>query len=221
MKLLIKFPTRGRKNKFFNTLKKYESFLSKKIDYHFLVSMDIDDIEMNSDEVRSILDTFKNLSYFYGESKSKIEAVNRDIEKYYDWNIILLASDDMIPVEKNFDEIIVSEMKDTFPDTDGVLFFYDGFVRTKVNTLSILGKKYYDRFGYLYFPKYKSTYCDNEFTDVANILGRQKYIDRVIIRHEHPDHGFGKRDFIHYNNALNESYDSSLYKQRKSINFGI
>jgi len=221
MKLLIKFPTRGRRSKFFNVLKKYELFLSKEVEYQFLITMDEDDKEMNNTEVIEILKTFNNLSFFYGNSKSKVEAVNNDIDKVKDWDILLLASDDMIPVEKNYDKIIIDEMKKEFSDTDGVLFFHDGFVKNKVNTLSILGKKYFDRFNYIYYPEYLSTYCDNEFTEVADILHKQKYINKIIIRHEHPDHGFGSRDFVHYNNMLNEKHDSSLFLKRKKDNFNL
>ena len=111
-------------------------------------------------------------------------------------------------------------MEKNFSDTDGVLWFADGN-RKDLNTLSILGKKYYDRFGYIYNPEYKSTWCDNEFTDVANILKKQVFIDRVIIKHEHPDWGFGGRDNIHNLNSSNENYDKSVYLKNKSVNFGL
>ena len=220
MKLLVKFPTRGRKNKFFNVLNSYHKNLSKKHDVKFLITLDIDDLEMNNVDSIDILKTFKNTEYVFGTSKSKIDAVNRDLENYQDWDVVLLASDDMIPKEFGYDDIILSEMEKNFSDTDGVLWFADGN-RKDLNTLSILGKKYYDRFGYIYNPEYKSTWCDNEFTDVANILKKQVFIDRVIIKHEHPDWGFGGRDNIHNLNSSNENYDKSVYLKNKSVNFGL
>jgi hypothetical protein len=221
MKLVIKFPTRNRKNKFLNTLKKYDNLLSKKIDVRFLITMDEDDTEMNCQDVKEILNTYSNLTFFYGNSKNKIDAVNKDLDKIEDWDIVLLASDDMIPVVKGYDEIIVENMKKLYPDTDGVLWFNDGFQGEKLNTLSILGKKYYDRFGYIYNPEYKSVWCDNEFMSVANILGKQTYIKEIIIKHEHPDYGYGKRDEIHVNNFKNESSDRDVFNKRKLINFGL
>jgi len=220
MKLLIKFPTRNRRNKFLNVLKIYHNFLSKNVDVQFLITMDEDDSEMNNELVRDVLNQYENLVYFYGNSKSKIEAINTDVEKVTDWDILLLASDDMIPKTKNYDEIIVNKMKEHYPDTDGVLWFNDGN-RKDLNTLSILGKKYYDRFNYIYNPKYKSTWSDNEFTDVANLLGKQIYFDEIIIKHEHPDCGFGARDDIHVQNFQNESHDKEVYMKNKSINFGL
>jgi hypothetical protein len=221
MKLLIKFPTRNRKNKFLLTLRKYYNFLSKKHNVYFLITMDEDDHEMNNDDVREILNSYENLKYFYGNSKTKIEAVNNDLDKIEDWDIVLLASDDMIPVVKNYDEVIIEKMKEFYPDTDGVLWFNDGYQGKKLNTLSILGKKYYDRFGYIYNPEYKSVWCDNEFMSVADILKKQTYIEDVIIKHEHPDYGFGKRDIIHTTNLKNESSDKKTFLDRKSINFNL
>lgn len=221
MKLLIKFPTKSRTNKFLNTLKKYQILLSKKIDVKFLITMDIDDNEMNCDLVKEVLNQYDNVIYYYGNSKSKIDAVNRDMDKVSDWDIVLLASDDMIPKVQNYDEIISNKMKEHFPDTDGVLWFNDGYQKDKLNTLCILGKKYYDRFGYIYYPEYKSTWCDNEFMSIANILNKQKYFSEIIIKHEHPDVGFGKRDEIYLNNARNEGWDMNLFNKRKLINFGL
>lgn len=221
MKLLIKFPTRNRRNKFFNVLRKYHNFLSKNIEVKFIISMDSDDKEMNNESTKEILESFTNLSYFYGNSKNKVEAVNRDIEKDNDWQILLLASDDMIPIVKNYDEIIVEKMKQFFPDTDGVLWFNDGYQKDKLNTLSILGKKYYDRFGYIYNPEYKSVWCDNEFMSVANLLNKQKYFDDIIIKHEHPDWGYGNRDLIHHENFKNEFEDRTTFQRNKSKNFNL
>jgi len=221
MKLLIKFPTRARKNKFLVTLRKYYTFLSKKHDVHFLISMDEDDVEMNNDFVREVLNTYENLTYYYGNSKTKVEAINVDLDKHTDWDIVVLASDDMIPQLKGYDDVIIENMKSNFPDTDGILFFNDGFKKNELNTLCILGKKYYDRFGYIYQPDYKSVWCDNEFMEVGNLLGKQVYIDNVIIKHEHPDWGYGKRDFIHTTNLNNLSHDESLYRRRKENNFYI
>ena len=119
------------------------------------------------------LSNMKNVTVVFGDSKTKIEACNADI-KDVDFDIVLLASDDMVPQVRGYDTIIKEAMEDYFPNTDGVLWFNDGYQSRAMNTLCILGKKYYDRFGYIYHPDYISLWCDNEFTVVANMLGRQK-----------------------------------------------
>ncbi len=219
MKLLIKFPTRNRKNKFFKTLIEYQNLCEDFENTHFLITLDNDDESMNPLEVKEIFDTFKNIKVVYGNSNSKIHAVNRDIELSDEWDIILLASDDMTPKVKGYDNIIRNKMKEFYPDTDGILWFNDGHQGNRLNTLCILGKKYYDRFGYIYYPEYKSVWSDNEFMSVGNLLKKQTYFDEVIIEHEHPDWGYGSRDVIHQINSKNESHDRTLFMNRKENNF--
>ena len=104
---------------------------------------------------------------------------------------------------------------------DGVLWYSDGHQKDVLNTLCILGKKYYERFNYIYYPEYKSWYSDNEFTKVSKILNKVKYFDRVIIEHQHPDWGYGKHDIIHIDNHKNASFDRNIFQNREKKNFYI
>jgi hypothetical protein len=221
MKLLIKFPTRNRKNKFFKVLREYQNLCEDLNNTYFLITLDNDDESMNPSDVEDIFNTFKNVKVIYGTSNSKIHAVNRDIELVNDWDIVLLASDDMTPKVKGYDNIIRNKMKEFYSDTDGILWFNDGFQGEKLNTLCVLGKKYYERFNYIYHPDYKSCWSDNEFMEVGKILKKQTYIDSVIIKHEHPDWGYGNRDQIHTNNINDYQYDLEVYNRRKEINFEL
>ena len=219
MKILIKFPTKGRKEKFFSVLDKYYELSDDIGSIEFQITIDEDDTTMNNGSVLDKLKTYKNLKIDLGKSENKIHAINRNIT-VSDWDIILIASDDMIPKVKGYDTIIRDKMKEFYPDTDGILWFHDGN-RKDLNTLSIFGKKYYKRFNYVYHPDYKSFWCDNEFTQVGNILKRQKFIDQVIIHHEHPDWGFGSRDSLYTSNAKNDSHDRQVYLTRSKKNFDI
>jgi hypothetical protein len=219
MKLLIKFPTRNRKNKFFKTLKQYQDLCEDIDNTFFLITLDNDDDTMKLSETNDIFNTFRNVKIVYGDSNSKIHAINRDIELIDEWDVVLLASDDMIPKLKGYDNIIRNKMKEHYPDTDGILWFNDGHQGNRLNTLSILGRKYFDRFGYIYHPEYKSVWSDNEFMTVGNLLGKQTYFDEIIIEHEHPDWGYGNRDIIHKINSENESHDKDLFLNRKENNF--
>ena len=222
MKLLIKFPTRSRKTKFFEVLDLYYNLLADKDNTEFCVSMDTDDISMNNNEVFYMLESYDNLSYFVSNNKSKIQAINADMEEFDDFDIVLLASDDMIPQIKGYDQIIRDNMEKYYPDTDGILWFYDGN-RRDINTLCCLGKKYYDRFKYIYFPNYKSVYVDNEFTLVGNKLKRQTFIDQVIIKHEHPDipEFRDRMDNLYIENSKYYPIDYKLFMLRQKNNFGI
>jgi hypothetical protein len=183
------------------------------------VSIDEDDTSMNTTEVISELKSYSNTQVIVGISENKIHAVNRDMDIVDDWDIVLLASDDMIPQVKGFDKVVNTLMSSNYPDTDGVLFFNDGFKGKELNTLCILGKKYYKRFNYIYHPGYKSTWSDNEFMMVAEKLNKQTYFPMVIIKHEHPDWGYGKHDVIHKMNHVNLIHDKTLFLERSKNNF--
>lgn len=239
MKILYKYPTRQRSLKFLRCISSYYD-LMRGDDYEFVVSIDDDDREMHSPEVMSLMKGMSNLTVRSGNNKTKIEAINADIPTG-EWDILVLVSDDMIPEVEGFDQIIRSDMMREYPDTDGVLWYFDGW-RKDLNTLCILGRKYYNRFGYIYHPEYKSFWCDMEFTEVANSLGRQKYSDTTIIRHLHPDiviqdstaekkfrdllpefasQGSGGHDALWQKNSLPGDPDRLIYEKRKTRNFDI
>jgi len=219
MKLLIKFPTRVRARKFLKVLSTYVKLLDDKTT-PIIVSCDSDDTSMKEEFVTQVISQYDNVEVQFNDNKSKIGAINHNMNNL-EFDIVLLASDDMIPRIKGFDTIIKEKMSSHYPDTDGVLWFNDGYKGETLNTLCILGKKYYDRFGYIYNPEYTSVWCDNEFMDVSKSLNKVTYFDTVIIRHEHPDFGFGSNDSIHMNNIKNESTDRLTYERRKKINFGL
>jgi hypothetical protein len=56
---------------------------------------------------------------------------------------------------------------------------------------------------------------------VATILNKQTYFNEVIIKHEHPDWGYGNRDNIHNKNQNDLSYDNNLFVERKKNNFNL
>ena len=179
MKIRIIFPTRGRKEKFNKTFNLYYSLQDN--DNKYFVICDYDDEKKPDEDKRYTLDV--------GMSFGKIHAINRGV-KYLqddDWDIILLASDDMIPQIKGWDTNIINKMKEHYPDTDGVLWFYDGNrpLNDNLNTLVCMGRKYFKRFGFIYNYHYETFYSDNEFQWVATFLEKQKYFEEVIIKHEH------------------------------------
>ncbi len=220
MKLLIKFPTRDRPEQFFQVLDKYYDLLENPKDTEFCITIDHDDKTMNNEIVLRKLDSYENLYWHLGNSKTKIEAVNADIEQVQNFDILLLASDDMIPQVKGYDEDIRRDMEKYFPNTDGILWYFDG-TRRDLNTLSILGRNYYNRFGYIYHPEYKSLFCDAEFTKVGKILKKQQFIDKVIIKHDHPKTDGLNYDSLYLQNDTYYAADRQFYRSRRQIKFEL
>lgn len=218
MKILFHYPTRNRRDWFKETLATYYDMMSPECDFEFVITLDNDDSSMNDNAVREYLNSIKNLSYVYGDSKTKIEACNADINYLREWDIVVLVSDDMIPVVKDFDKIIVELMTKHFPDTFGALHFNDGlYGKDRTITYSILGRKLYERFGYIYHPAYRSFYCDNEFTDVVRKLKTYHYNPRVIVKHEWSG-GLNSKDALYRRNSGMKG-DEKIYNKRKLLGF--
>jgi len=220
-KLLIKIPTRARSVQFFKVLDAYYAHLSGKIPFHFIITCDLDDPIMSNVYVRNRLKLYPNLSVFYGQNNSKIEAFNNDLEHFKDFDILLVGSDDMIPQIYGYDLDIVENMLHFFPDFDGVLHYNDGFTKNLLITYPILGKKYYDHFGYVFYPEYKGFFCDNELTAVSQILGKYVYFDKVLFEHQHPHNGLGNFDCLYEMNNLYFAIDKNLFFERQNILFDL
>ena len=219
LKLIVKFPTRSRPVKFFQMLDLYYIFMRDN-NFEFIISCDTDDETMNNEEVRKRLDSYPYLKYFFGDNKSKVQAVNANLDDAV-FDILLLASDDMQPVKIGYDLIIKNKMSVFFPDMDGVLWFNDGFQKNQLNTLCIMGNVYYKKFGYIYNPEYISLYSDTEFTAVSNMLNKSKYFDEILIKHiqysivkESPDELYLRND-----NVVIFNKDLATYQRRRSENF--
>lgn len=219
--LLIKIPTRSRPQRFFEVLDKYYEMLSGDVPYSFLITCDEDDSTMNNSMVIERLRQYPNLHFFFGKSKSKIDSYNRDFDKNLKFNILCIGSDDLEPIEPAFDLIIVEEMMSRFPDFDGVVRFSDGLNYSNANIYPVIGKKYFDRFGFVYYPEYKTAYCDNELTDVARRLHKNHDANIVLMRHNHPGFGRAPMDDLYIRNENKQLYkhDAGLYQMRKERDF--
>ena len=219
MKLLIKFPIRGRQKKFFKLLDDLIEKQSGDNILQFLISADTDDEIINSHEVKSNLSIYDNLICFFSPRTNKIDAHNRDIDKVPDdWDILVSVEDDLAVRADNWDKYITAGMERYFPDTDGALWFFDGH-KTDLNTYAILGNKYYKRTGYIYYPEYKSTWCDNDYQMIAEMLGKIKKCDWPMVLFEHV-----RKDIIidnvHIENRGHGTADKSTFMRRKEELYG-
>ena len=218
MKILFKYTTRSRRSNF---LRGYDSILNKianREDYHILISVDKDDQSMFP---LPVLDG--NHTFVVGNSKNKIDAINRDLNEFeYDWDILINMSDDMIFTKKGFDDIIRAEF---YNDFNQYLHFNDGNQKCNVCTMHIVGRNYYDRFKYIYHPDYISLWCDVENDIVAKQLGCYKYMgDNIkLFRHLHPAWGLAPQDALSIKTEDRALWvaDEITFNKRKIKNFGL
>jgi hypothetical protein len=213
VKILVKFPTRSRPAKFLKVLSDYVSKAANNDNIIYLVSIDLNDATMTKEVIEKAYSLHKNVVVIQGISRNKIEACNRDIHLVKGWDVLVLASDDMICQEQGWDEQIRKDMQRNFADLDGVLYYPDGY--TQLNTMCIMGRAYYNRFNYIYHPSYNSLFCDNEFQEVSRLLGKEYKSDLTLFKHEHPVWSGEQYDPLMTRNESFYQVDKRVYEQRK------
>jgi len=232
LKIVFKYTTRSRRSNFLRGIDSIINNLSDKVNYHIFTTIDTDD-----DKMRPLPEIIGNHTYIAGVSKSKVDAINRDmdyINSNYDWDMLINMSDDVCFVKKGFDNIIREEfllhqLERNFDEhlsndeislntNDLVLHFPDGN-RSDLLTVSIIGRDYYNRDNYIYNPEYKSLFCDNEAMEVAKMRGCYKFIDKVIFNHLHPAYNKGIFDAQYQHTESFSNEDRLTYERRKANGF--
>tara|TARA_E500000318_G_scaffold31802_1_gene31643 strand:+ start:15308 stop:15988 length:681 start_codon:yes stop_codon:yes gene_type:complete len=224
-KLLVKFPSRNRPEKFKKALDDYTSKISGKHEVRFVISMDADDETMNNDEIKKYLNELISsgidLVYHYGESKTKVQACNADMDGET-FDVLLLISDDMALNTDNYDEVIFRDFSGAFPEFDGGIKYHDGLRGggDLLMTLPCIGWKFYESCGYIYHPDYTSVFCDNDMTQHLLALKKYAMSQQCIARHEWTSEPF---DELHARNENAEMYaiDKQVFVRRMNENFGV
>lgn len=208
-KILVKYASRGRKQRFFDGLDNIFATCEFPDRLLVLISLDEDDAEMCNDEVKEKLATYSNIKVCWGLSKNKIHACNRDFDKipesFKDYQIVANFSDDQRWTIYGWDTIIRTDFNSISPDFSHYMAYLDPDTGGALSTLFICGRGWYDRFGFIYDPQFKSLFCDNLVEDCAKYLGKYHYTGYSIYRHYNPSYLYS--DFP----------PDEMYKQQQDI----
>ena len=235
MKILYKYTSRSRPANFKRGLDSIFN-LSNISNFDVLVTLDEDDDKLS--EYLKICDQYgSDVVAYVGTSENKVHAINRDINEWNrDWEILVNMSDDMLFIQKGFDDIIRAafnegqqyyfrdEKGNTLNvDLDRFIHFNDGNQRSNVCTMSIMGKQYFRRDKYIYHPSYESVWCDVEATEHAKLRGCYHYMGdmNIIFKHLHPAWGLAQYDEQYQKWEDHKYYDKDYrnYLDRKTVNF--
>lgn len=223
--ILVKFATRSRPQKFAGCIANLINNAAQPDKMLILVSIDEDDLPMVDIMKQYEKAPANNIQFVCGHSKNKIDAINRDVnECAYDWDILINYSDDQEFVMQGYDDVIREQMKAHFPNGDGVLHFRDqAWKKMELMAMSIMDRKYYNRFGYIYYPEYASLFADDDALEVARKLNRYKYIgdDTIIFNHLHPGYGKGEMDIQYRKTEAFYQSDEQIFIERSKKNFGL
>ncbi len=213
-RLLVRVPTRGRPAQALRTLAAYRQMAGIPITIE--VVLDEDDLTMLAADVLQRLLAL-GCVVTVGPHRSKVEACNAG--RVRDWDVLVLGSDDMVPVVDGYAKRIVEEMERHFPHLDGALHLFDGYADEYV-TLPVLGRRLYDQFSYVYEPGYRSLWCDREMTEVLRGMGRLARVHRealsdVLVEHQHPAAGKAPFDSTYAKNEAVLAEDFEYYEARR------
>lgn len=226
IKILFKYPCRGRVDSFFQSLDSLNDNIRDRDNYHISLTIDNDDEVLNTEWVKDRLKLYPNVSIGWGLSGSKIAAINRDMPDY-DWDLVICWSNDMMAEMYGFDDIIRQEcynINNNHGD-DFLVHFPEPDSREFLNVLYSATRKYYDRFTYVYHPSYLSLWCDNESLCVAKLLGRYHYCGGTMGLYSHRNPAYH-----HYNVQRDELFDEQQghwqideanFHERRKRNFDL
>lgn len=135
--------------------------------------------------------------------------------------VIIAVADDFTPPQ-GWDESLLALEPKSWINEDRVIHINDGYVRD-LCTLAILTRTRYDKFGYLWYPKYQSMFNDTEFTETAYRDGVVIEAMHLLFEHMHPDCGKRERDDTDRAHASQERWNSGemLFKFRKARGFPL
>jgi len=216
LKILFKYPSRGRRQRFVDGVDSIVNNLANTKDYQILVTADEDDPEMQEDF------DYENMLVCYGESQSKIHAINKDMEYAdADWKIVVSMADDMRWIFYGFDDIIRQQFADG--DLDKLIHIPDQDAKQILATMYIAGRTYYERLNYIYNPVYESLFCDDEAQAVAKHLGKYHYVDCPgVLTHLNSAYGhLPKDDLFIKQQEIGWTKDHATFNERKLKNFDL
>lgn len=175
----------------------------------------------------------------YGADRTnKIGAFNRDIDKAVtDWDILVIGQDDL-QVMPHWDKIIRDAFADqnldkaiwfdcesddlfnhpSLPHLKGLVKGSDKFLQRFICMHPVMGRKLYERIGYVYSPIYENFFCDDEYTRVLQVNKRIHYVKQTPYLHLHPSYpgGAGEADQVYKDSARTFLKDKATFFKRKT-----
>lgn len=214
LKILVRMPTRDRAQQALDRIAEYRRLAGRPIDVEVVV-------DENDESMRRlfVLKALRDLdcTITVGRHKTKIEAVNGG--RVTGWDILVLASDDMVPITRGWAIHVERDMREHFPQLDGALHYNDGLQGERLYTLPIMGRRLYEQFGYVYEPAYQSLWCDNEQGAVLRKMKRLMYIPKRIVEHHHHVGGKANNDALYKRNDAAWNVDKQTFKAREARGF--
>lgn len=209
-------PSRGRPIQAWNCMYRWIDSCSPYNKLEYILSIDSDEAPRYFHVVKRMKGEI-NLRVVIWDNSNIVQALNRGA-KYSTGDVLIYVSDDF-ECPPNWD---IEIQKRTVDRDDWVLGVYDG-LQSETQTISILSRKYYERFGYIYYPKYISMYADPDFTQVAKRTGKLIPAFDLLFKHNHYTANGEPYDATYekQNSPQAWAHGEALFRERMSRNFDL
>jgi glycosyltransferase involved in cell wall biosynthesis len=121
-------------------------------------------------------------------------------------DVMMHCGDDIVFRSGSWDARVLDEFDSC---NDKILFVHgdDGYQHNKIGTHGFLHRNWVDAVGYFVPPYFSSDYNDLWLTEVADALGRRRYLPEVYTEHMHPVIGKGEWDQTHQDRLVRHQAD--------------
>jgi hypothetical protein len=149
------------------------------------------------------------------DNRSAVDAVNNAAKESVGTILIVVSDDSDCP-----NDWASKILEATKGNRDFVLKTFDG-VQKWIVTMPIVGREYYDRFGYIYNPEYRHMFVDTDFTHVADVLKKIIWRNDIVFTHNHYSVTRVKRDEVSIKADDTWHQGKNVYLRRFRENFGL
>ena len=194
---------------------------------YVLITAGEDDPEMNNPQMIERVKQYKNAFLIFGENSSKTQATNRDMDikdrEWCDWQILINTADDQRFIVPGFDDVIRQTMSHVFPECDGFLHLFEPDAGAALPVLYCAGRPFFETFGFIAHPQYKSLFWDNYYFEAAKIMCKYHYVGTHLFNHLCPAYGHHNkpRDAMFDRDQALWGYDENVYHKHRSRNFDL
>ena len=108
-------------------------------------------------------------------------------------DVFLISNDDQVFIDHGWDTRLDKEII-KFPDNIFCIWFNDKWESRNFCTFPIISRKWIETLGYLQFPFFEHFFTDAWIWMLAKAIGRDHYIDDIVIEHRHWKTGKSEKD---------------------------
>ena len=217
-KFSLVHPSRGRPQQAVSAMKTWVTRCSNHNDIEYILSLDSDDAASYLHEVELGFGKL-DLKLAINPNTNVVGALNVGA-RLATGKVLIYVSDDVEPLPCWDTEIQDAVLFDA--DREFALFISDGNQRD-LQTQAIMSKKYYDRWGYIYYPEYKSMFADNDYMHRALAAGVVIDGTHLTFKHNHYTVGGMPWDatYAAENSPDKMTWGKQLFERRKLENWGV